>query len=220
MRADVVLCVVMALSSIARANLDKWTALSIEVAPQSEECFFEELEQGKSFELDFEVIRGGLLDIELVVTNPRGQVVYQKLSFFNTRDGLGSQNEGMFNFKPEVAGVYRFFFNNKMSRWTPKVVSFGVPGSAAASHKELAKLEHLGPVVESIQAIEGRLEEIQSLQDYLRLRETVHRDTQESTNARAQWLSILESGILIAASAGQLYMIQSWFSNRGIRGRV
>jgi len=36
MRADVVLCVVMALSSIARANLDKWTALSIEVGCRSD----------------------------------------------------------------------------------------------------------------------------------------------------------------------------------------
>jgi UDP-3-O-acyl-N-acetylglucosamine deacetylase len=47
------------------------------------ECFYEQLERGKAFQMEFEVVRGGLLDCKLVISDPNDQVIIDKLAFFN-----------------------------------------------------------------------------------------------------------------------------------------
>jgi len=43
------------------------TALTVKVEPKSEECFHEEVEENTSIEIIYDVIDGGLLDIEVKV---------------------------------------------------------------------------------------------------------------------------------------------------------
>jgi len=119
----------------------------------------------------------------------------------------------------KMPGQHSFCFNNKMSRWTPKIVSFGA-GRDASKVPEVAKLEHLGPVVDSVIKVNEKLAEIEKLEHYLRVREQKHRDTQESTNDRVQWMSVFEAVLLLSISALQLYYIQSWFGDTKNRRRV
>jgi hypothetical protein len=122
----VVLVVALSVFGRVSASLDQWSALSLQVEPKSEECFYENLDGGKTFEMDFEVVRGGLLDIELVITDPTQNTIYRKLSFFNHPDPADNEREGFVTFTAAHSGQYSICFNNKMSRWTPKTVSFGV----------------------------------------------------------------------------------------------
>ena len=59
--------------------------MTVQVEPRAEECFYEELEIGVTFVMEFEVIRGGLLDIDFKLMNPSSQIVFQKLAFFNNK---------------------------------------------------------------------------------------------------------------------------------------
>lgn len=54
-----------------------------QVEPRTEECFYEDLKSGDKLTVNFEVIRGGLLDIEFKLKDPMGNVAYQRLAFFN-----------------------------------------------------------------------------------------------------------------------------------------
>ena len=54
-----------------------------QVEPRTEECFFEDLKVGDKMTINFEVIRGGLLDIEFKLKDPMGNVAFQRLAFFN-----------------------------------------------------------------------------------------------------------------------------------------
>jgi hypothetical protein len=57
--------------------------ICFQVEPRTEECFFEDLRSGDKFLINFEVIRGGLLDIEFKMKDPHNNIVYQRLAFFN-----------------------------------------------------------------------------------------------------------------------------------------
>ena len=55
--------------------------------PKTQECFYENLERNVAYSMNFEVVRGGLLDIKLRVTDQNEQVVLDKLAFFNREVG-------------------------------------------------------------------------------------------------------------------------------------
>ncbi|XXQ33693.1 GOLD domain-containing protein [Plasmodiophora brassicae] len=211
-----VLCVV---AGVGRAQSWSWSALTLQVEPKAEECFYEEFEQGAKLEMDYEVIRGGLLDIRLVISGP-STPLYDKVSFFNREDDAANEKLGHIVLDVVQPGVHSICFNNVMSRWTAKVVSFAVKSSSPKDTIENAKLEHLGPVVDSVIKVSEELDAIERIQHHLRIREQLHRDTQESTNSRVQWLAISKAIILISLSSLQLFFIRSWFSDVGQRRRV
>lgn len=120
------LLVFCCLLSVCLAAVDQWSALSIQVEPKSDDCFYETLDAGSVLELDFEVTRGGLLDIEIVVSDPTQNIIYRKLAFFNHQTPEENEREGFISVNAVYTGQYTICFNNKMSRWTPKIVSFAV----------------------------------------------------------------------------------------------
>lgn len=74
-------------------------------------------------------------------------------------------------------GVHTICFDNTMSRWTPKVVSFRLSSSGTQKTKDFAHLEHLGPMVDSVIKISEELDQIEKLQHTMRVREQSHRDS-------------------------------------------
>jgi len=191
--------------------------LSFQIEPKSRECFFEDLEKDGRFGMEFEVVRGGLLDIKLVVLDPSNQVIYERMAFFNKPDHSTNRQEGYYQFSAERPGSYQICFDNTMSRWTAKVISVRVH---AGVKDEPIKYEHLTPVVDSVVKVADELASIEQLQHLMRIRERSHRDASEATNARVQWMSLIESILLISMSVFQLFYIRKWFSDSEKRGRV
>lgn len=63
----------------------------LQIEPREEQCFFEDLVKDKNFRLEFEVVRGGLLDCKLKITDPLGQVVIDKIAYFNKEVSGGAR---------------------------------------------------------------------------------------------------------------------------------
>ena len=59
------------------------SSLTFQIEPRLDQCFYEELQQGDTFTMEFEVVRGGLLDIRLRVSDPSGALLIEKMAFFN-----------------------------------------------------------------------------------------------------------------------------------------
>jgi len=202
----------MAFFSFFLALSEVWSyELGFQIAPKEMQCFFEDLEASKTFFMQFGVVRGGLLDIKLRVKDPNENVITDRLAFFNKKTEQENEQEGRLEFVASTTGRHEICFDNTMSRWTSKVVSFYVDTTQHRS-EEVAKLEHLGPVVDSVIKIADELDNIEKLQHYMRVREQSHRDASESTNARVQWLALLEWVLLIGMSFFQLRYIRNWFS--------
>jgi hypothetical protein len=172
--------------------------------------------------MEFEVVRGGLLDIKVRVSDPSGTALVDRVAYFNKEDDALNEAEGRVSLtSAPVTGRYAICFDNTMSRWTAKVVSFYVVNEAGRSPKDsIAKLQDLGPTVDAVIKIADELESMEGIQHHMRVREQSHRDSTLATNARVQWLALLEAVLLISLTAFQIRYIRQWFADTSSRGRV
>eukprot|EP00026_Physarum_polycephalum_P017753 Phypoly_transcript_19085.p1 GENE.Phypoly_transcript_19085~~Phypoly_transcript_19085.p1 ORF type:complete len:207 (+),score=25.83 Phypoly_transcript_19085:34-654(+) len=179
-------------------------ALTLQVEPKTEECFFQFIDQGKDVTILYSVTRGGLLDIDVRIFDPRGNTLYQGLHF-------DSKMKGRQNFYSQETGVYKLCFNNEISRFTAKVVSFSIQiGDDEKSN--VAKPADLTPMEASVGKIERFLLIIIGEQRRMRVREQVHRDTSENTNTRVQWWSLFETLLIVAMCVAQVWYLRRWFN--------
>jgi len=176
------------------------TAVIAVVDAHKEECFYEEIPQGLPVNVMFQVTAGGFLDIDLKITAPDQRIVYEGVR----------ESEGKYTFNTYSPGLYSFCFSNRMSTLTPKTVSFII--TIGESNKiDVAKQEHLTPLENSIIQLTEGVNAIQAEQEYMKMREQAHRNTNESTNARILWWSIFEALVLVAMSVWQVYYLRRFF---------
>mmetsp|Transcript_2428 Transcript_2428/g.8671 ORF Transcript_2428/g.8671 Transcript_2428/m.8671 type:complete len:216 (-) Transcript_2428:27-674(-) len=189
-------------------------ALSFVVPASREECFVENLEKGTEVGLTYQVTEGGFLDIDVAVTAPDNQVIYAGRR----------EKAGRYFFVTHVKGPYRMCFSNKMSTVTSKtvnmVLNIGVQRSeeeivrsimAGREGQDLPNIPHLMELQSSIMQLADGLYSIQREEKYLRIRERVHRDTSESTNARVLGWSLVETIVLIGISLWQIFYLRRFF---------
>jgi len=202
-------------------------ALTFQVEPKRTICLYENVTPGHAT-ASWEVVRGGLLDVNIAITGPNGESHYRELYY----EGRGTP--GYKKFVAGTAGRYSFCFDNEMSRWTPKVVSFAlkvgnVPtsppaarssGNMPAGAENLAKQEHITPLQDSVSKISAALGRIEDEQSYYRRREHRHRNTAEETCERVQWWSIYETSAIVLISVVQVLVLRRWFDSKRTQGGV
>ena len=204
------------------------SSLTFQIEPRSEQCLYDDVDVNTLYALEFEVTRGGLLDIRLRVSDPNGLVIIERMAYFNRADEAQNEAEGRVSWTATTSGRHSLCFDNSMSRWTAKVVSLFVPHSNPAAAAEransgadsAAKLQDLGGMVDSIIKIADQLDEIEKLQHQQRVREQVWRDEGEASDANVQWLTVVEGLLLIGVTIAELQYIRNWFKETGKTGRV
>lgn len=82
------------------------TGLTFQLEPREESCYYEELPVDSVLHVEYEVIRGGLLDITFKLYDPYNQVVKEKLSFFNRVDDNANNADGIIDYTARIAGMY------------------------------------------------------------------------------------------------------------------
>jgi hypothetical protein len=87
-------------------------------------------------------------------------------------------------------------------------------GVEAQDYSAIAKKEHLKPLELELRRIEDTVEMIQKDFEYMREREAVMRDTNESTFTRVSYLSLFSVGCLIALALWQLFYLKRYFTRK------
>lgn len=170
---------------------------------------------------------GGFLDIDFSIIGPNGQTI---------ESGERVSN-GKYAFKADMDGVYTYCFSNKMSTMTPKIVMFNmdvgepVPELSADAQSKTAFPSYLEQssmprsfiadgnhtkLEEMIKELSGALRTVKHEQDYMNLRERVHRTINESTNSRVVMWSFFEAFVLLTMTAGQVYYLKRFFEVRRV----
>lgn len=176
----------------------------ITVDAHAEECFFDRAESGTKLGLMFETVEGGFLDIEVRITGPDQKVIYQG----------EKESSGKYTFSAYETGIYHYCFSNKMSTLTPKVVMFsmeigeapkGTIGAVNEGEAGHTKLEDM------IKELSGTLTSIKHEQDYMHVRDRIHRSINESTNSRVVMWSVFEALVLVVMTVGQVYYLKRFF---------
>ncbi|XP_017870679.1 PREDICTED: transmembrane emp24 domain-containing protein 2 [Drosophila arizonae] len=179
-------------------------AFIVSVDAHNEECFFENIEGGTKFGVTFEVIEGGFLDVDIKVTGPDQHIMHES----------EKESSGKYTFVAPTKGVYTVCFNNERSSMTPKLVMFsiemgdspqrlpGAPGEEEVGH---TKLEDM------IRELSGTLTSVKHEQEYMHVRDKIHRSVNESTNSRVVLWSTFEALVLVLMTVGQVYYLKRFF---------
>ncbi|VDN54904.1 unnamed protein product [Dracunculus medinensis] len=186
--------------------LSKSLGYLINIDANEEQCFFDRVVSGTKMGLMFEVAEGGFLDIDVKVIGPDGKEIYKG----------ERESSSKYTFAAHMDGIYTYCFGNQMSTMTPKVVVFSMeiipPGHPveAASDIESNKLE------EMVRELSTALMSVKHEQEYMEIRERVHRTINESTNSRVVLWAIFEAVILVSMTIGQIFYLKRFFEVRRV----
>ncbi|KAL1060345.1 hypothetical protein V6Z11_1Z104800 [Gossypium hirsutum] len=138
--------------------------------------------------------------IDFSITSPGGGILH------NLKGTSGDK----FSFKAPRSGLYQFCFHNPLS--TPETIAFYIHIGHIPNEHNLAKNEHLDPIIVKIAELREALEAVTTEQKYLKARDAVHRRTNESTKTRVIGYTVGEYILLTIASVLQVVYIRRLFS--------
>lgn len=181
------------------------TELTFELPDNDKQCFYEELERGVKFDIDFQVISGGNYDVDCFVTDPLDNVLYQEKK----------KQYDSFSHTTEMKGVYKVCFSNEFSTFTHKIVYLEfrhgeeeplLPGMNRAS--ALTQLESTCVSIHEI------LKVVAESQTWYRLREAHDRIKADHLHERVTYWSVGETVLLFVIGIGQVMLLRSFFTEK------
>ncbi|KAL4400963.1 p24 complex component [Malassezia pachydermatis] len=167
--------------------------------PSSEQCFFEDMHVGDEMTLTYQVTGGGHLDIDTRIRDPSGRLLFEQLH----------KDTGTYDFIAEMDGRYKYCFSNEFSALTDKSLSFNVHGVLYLTDEE-----GLIPAERELRELATNVQMFKDEQQYFVMRERIHRNTSESTNARIKWWSIVQTGVVVLICAFQVLFLKRQFEVR------
>ncbi|EED24188.1 endosomal cargo receptor (P24), putative [Talaromyces stipitatus ATCC 10500] len=178
------------------------TAHNIQLKAHSRECFHEKLHKDDKMTVTFQVGDrefggSGNLEIDFWVEDPAGNRQYYKNSVSSEDYSFTAQRDGKFT----------YCFSNEAWTSNSKEVSFNVHGIVYVPESELE--QH--PLEVEVRRLSESLSQVRDEQSYIVVRERVHRNTAESTNARVKWWSIFQLAFLIGEGIFQVWWLKRFF---------
>merc|ERR1719187_2246663 len=193
------------------AILRQAEAYFITIDAHAEECFFEKVTTGTKMGLAFEVAEGGFLDIGIKIFSPDGRIIHEG----------ERESNGRYTFPASMDGVYSYCFSNKMSTMTPKIVMFSM--DVGENKPEGPQAMGEGEAGESGKNMEDMIRELSAAlagvkheQDYMEVRERIHRSINDNTNSRVVMWSVFEALVLVAMTVGQVFYLKQFFEVRRV----
>lgn len=142
--------------------LPSTSAHMVELQPHSKECFFEDLHHGDQMTLTYQVGGGGHLDIDVTLTDPKSRVLFRQ----------DRKDTGTYSFTATEDGRYSYCFSNEFSTVSDKTVSFNVHGIIYVPDEG-----DMLPIEREIRDLAAGLQAVKDEQEYLVIRERVHRNS-------------------------------------------
>jgi protein ERP2 len=187
-------------------------AFTYRLPPRHEECFYFEVKQGQSIELEFQVVSGGNLDLDYTLASPRGNII----------ERVSRQQDHLYEGNADQTGDYRMCLGNLFSSVTTKEVFILIMTDLDAddSTNESPAMSSDNAVddaqVTNINEIGGRMYKFlyraQSVQDHLRARENRHRKTAKSNLSRINWISMIHTTTIVLVGFLQVVAVRRFFA--------
>uniref|UniRef100_F7AJ77 Transmembrane emp24 domain-containing protein 2-like n=1 Tax=Monodelphis domestica TaxID=13616 RepID=F7AJ77_MONDO len=205
MAAPCTLCLTLLVLLTTLLQLHIASAFYVQIDARGEECFFEEGKRGTRMALSFEVVQGGFLDINVDVTGPSNDPVYQV-----------REMSGRYAFDVSQDGSYKFCFSNHKSSLTPKMVMFTIDTSQPLDtyHARLEEESLHFQLEETIKQLAQAIMAVKQEQEHMAVREKIHQSINEDINRRVVVWSFFEATILLIMTLCQFYYLRSFFKVR------
>lgn len=189
--------------------LNSASAHSIQLHGHTRQCFFEDLKVEDKMTVSYQVADRGVgsmsnLEIDFWIVGPDQQVIESR------RPSAGSSVE----VEARKAGIYEYCFSDEAHHHIvggggpAKEVLFNVHGIIYVPADDAA---HADPLENGIKRFGELLNQVKDEQEYIVVREMVHRNTAESTNSRVKWWSIFQLGVVAGNAIFQVWYLKRFF---------
>ncbi|KAG0639736.1 emp24/gp25L/p24 family/GOLD-domain-containing protein [Tuber brumale] len=178
------------------------TAHNIQLHAHSRECFHETLHRDDRMTVTFQVGDrefggAGNLDVDFWIQDPSGTLKVSEHAV----------SAGDHSFEAHQDGRYTYCFSNENSSVGSKEVSFNVHGIVYVPEEP----ESSDPLEREVRSLGEMLNQVKDEQEYIVVRERVHRNTAESTNSRVKWWSIFQLGVVGGNGVFQVWYLKRFF---------
>lgn len=174
----------------------------------AEDCFYEEIKKNTTAYLEFQVSVGGQLDVDVVIKDPHGSIIYEQLkATFDSHQ-----------FVAQTTGVYAACFSNKFSTFSHKLVYVDFQVGEEPALPGLG--EHVTVLTQmetSSQSIHKSLNDILDAQTHHRLRESQSSKRAEILHDRVMWWASIETAAILLIGIAQILILRNFFSDRKTR---
>jgi len=188
--------------------------ITFEIKDRTEQCFMEELKKDQESILEFQVVTGGKLDIDVLFTAPSGKELFTaQRSSYDQHDFIAEED-----------GVYKVCFSNKFSSLSHKVVY--MDWLVELDDTKDLPIEGVygdGPVTKmdaSAENIHSKLKKVRDYQTHHRLREANGRSFAESLFTKVHFWGFIQTLIMVFVSLGHVIVLRSFFSDKPTSGKA
>jgi len=206
---------------VAAVELD----FTITIPPGRLQCYFQPVtnESQHWLEFDYQVIDGGDLDINVLVSNPNGQVLIQDMKKMDATHKIDVST---------VKGDYQLCFDNSFSYQASKMIFFELfltDKDGAVEQLDfqqmasnVAEIAHAltSSVKDTVQRIKTNMNRAEQLQSLLRAFEARDRAIMEANFDRVNFWSIVNALCLMGVAVVQVYTIRSLFEDKSRLAKV
>ncbi|KAF5131870.1 hypothetical protein DV495_001877 [Geotrichum candidum] len=172
------------------------------LAPWGTSCFFEDVKKGDQLAVTFQVgnrdpSATDQLAVDFWIADPSG----------NKISPLSRVADGDVSIPVHTTGRYEYCFSNAFSGTGTKDVTFHVHGVIYMGADDIEP----GTLEAEVKQLSENIQSIKNEQGYIVIRERIHRNTAESTNARVKWWSIFQIIVVAVNSVFQIYYLKRFF---------
>lgn len=194
--------------------------ITINIAAGKEDCFFQQVKQGETIDIEYQVIDGGHgdLDITFRLSEPQGRILYADFK----------KSENNHRATAEQSGDYKFCFDNTFSSYNTKTVFFelivendndewgsdeDIQFNKRDVGDELYEMKVLD-IQEVIARVRNHLTKARHFQDLFKSYEARDRNIAEENYFKVNSFSMVQVFIMISVGFIQVVMVKSLFDDR------
>ncbi|KAJ9450136.1 Transmembrane emp24 domain-containing protein bai [Diplonema papillatum] len=174
-------------------------------------CFHEELPHNYNYEGKWSATAGYSQFIDTRITDPHGTIILEE---------KGKDSSDFF-LTTAMAGDHTICFYNRLVQGVPfqahmnREITFQLlEGAQAQDYDQIAKIEHLKPIEVNLRMMEDTVKAIHAEYQYFKEREFDMRDTSESTNSRAMWITLTSMVSFFLFGVWQVSHMKKYFREK------
>lgn len=196
------------LFAVLEPSESKSIELTFELRGREKQCFHEDIEAGTKSTINFQVLYGGELDVDMTLLTPSRVILNED----------SQRKWDTYEWNATETGQYTFCFGNEFSISSHKLVYFEL----AVGDEEEALLPDEKPEYKAAmdvarfqiaaQTIYENLESISEAQTQYRLSEAVQRKRAQDLNSRVMWWSAAETVAVFLVGFIQVWTVKRFFS--------